>query len=131
MRKKVYDFTTSFAKDADYSGGMRAFFQYRDLNLTEATKGDYVAHVIRATDAAAKEGEGTGRHYHDVDFQFVYVLKGWVKFEYEGKGEFHFEAGDSVLQPSGIRHQLTACSADMELLEIVSPADFATENLGD
>jgi len=34
--------------------------------------------------------------------------------------------GDCVLQPPKIRHRKIEHSADFEVLEIVSPADFAT-----
>ncbi len=59
----------------------------------------------------------------------VYVLRGWVTFQYDGKGEFTFRPGDSVLQPSGIDHNLVACSKDLELLEIVAPTDFHTSQV--
>jgi mannose-6-phosphate isomerase-like protein (cupin superfamily) len=34
--------------------------------------------------------------------------------------------GDCVLQPPNIRHREIEHSEDLELIEIVSPADFAT-----
>ena len=36
-------------------------------------------------------------------------------------------AGDSVLQPPGIRHRELGHSDDVELLEVVMPGDFETE----
>jgi quercetin dioxygenase-like cupin family protein len=58
----------------------------------------------------------------------VYVLKGWVKFRYEGVGEVILSAGSCVHQPPGIRHIEIEHSDDVELLEIVMPAEFRTEN---
>jgi uncharacterized protein YjlB len=56
-----------------------------------------------------------------------YVLKGWVKFIYEGQeGELTFRAGDCVLQPAAIIHNELACSDDLEILEIYSPAVHET-----
>jgi mannose-6-phosphate isomerase-like protein (cupin superfamily) len=122
-----YDFRVNLAKDASFTRGLRSFFEYRDLGIADATRGDYLAQVIRASRAVPRgSSEGTGEHHHDVGFQLVYVLKGWVTFQYDGKGEFTFRPGDSVLQPSGLRHNLVACSDDLELLEIVAPADFGT-----
>jgi quercetin dioxygenase-like cupin family protein len=73
---------------------------------------------------------GTGAkphwHTHDLGFQLVYVLRGWVTFEYEDIGEVTFRPGDSVLQPPMVRHREIAHSDDLELLEITSPAEFAT-----
>lgn len=117
-------FHISRAKDASFAtDGLRPFFSYRDLGIGEATQGRYHAHVIRAEQLGEK---GTGRHLHRLDFQIVYILKGWVTFEYEGEGNVRLEAGDCVLQPPEIRHELTSFSRDLEMLEITSPAEFET-----
>jgi len=78
-------FTIAHADDGQFEGqGLRAFFEYRQLGIREATAGKYGAHVIRAVPGRHSEGAW---HTHDLDFQMVYVLKGWVVFEYEGQGE--------------------------------------------
>ncbi|MGE8163773.1 cupin domain-containing protein [Paraburkholderia sp. NPDC080076] len=102
------------------SGGLRDFFEYRDLGVAEATKGQVVAHLVRAKNAPEV---GTGWHVHEADFQIVIMLKGWARFMYEDK-ETLVSAGDCVHQAPGIRHYLFDYSEDMEYLEIVSPADF-------
>ena len=106
--------------------GLRAFFQYRDLGIREATKGRIGAHVIRAKDGT---GAAPQWHRHELEFQMVYVTRGWVVFEYEGVGEVRLEAGSCVHQPPGIRHIELAHSEDLELIEITSPAEFATINV--
>ena len=68
-------------------------------------------------------------HLHDTTFQLVYVLKGWIEFEYEGAGRVRLEAGSCVHQPPRIRHREIAHSDDVEMLEIVMPGDFATEEV--
>ena len=68
-------------------------------------------------------------HLHKLNFQMVYILKGWVTFEYEGQGTFTFHEGDSVLQPPKISHREIEHSEDLELLEITSPASFDTETV--
>ena len=105
------------------SDGLRPFFEYRDLGIREATGGRVLAHVIRARPGVPAEPE---RHHHVVDFQMVYVLKGWIKFHYEGAGEVTLKAGSCVHQPPGIKHTELAHSDDLELIEIVLPADFKT-----
>ena len=65
-------------------------------------------------------------HHHDVTFQLVYVLKGWIKFNYEGVGDVLLEPGTCVHQPPGIRHTELGHSDDLELLEIVMPGRFET-----
>lgn len=118
-------FATSHLRDAEFrTEGLRPFFAYRDLGLREATHGKAVAHVIRAVPGAEFEGKP---HRHRTTFQFIYVLRGWIEFEYEGQGIVRLETGSSVFQPPSIRHREIGHSDDVELLEIVMPADFETE----
>ena len=119
-------FTVSHARDAAFVSGLRSFFEYRDLGIRDATEGRVVAHVIRAVPGASFNG---APHRHDVTFQLVYVLKGWVEFEYEGQGVMRLEPGSCVHQPPGIRHREVGHSDDLEMLEIVMPADYATQEV--
>jgi quercetin dioxygenase-like cupin family protein len=75
------------------------------------------------------DGEVSTPHYHDVDFQMVYVLKGWFRSEFEGEGVHTFAAGSCWIQPPRIKHTVRGYSDDCELLEIVLPADFETVTL--
>jgi mannose-6-phosphate isomerase-like protein (cupin superfamily) len=127
MSKEAQDFSVSFAKDAIYKSGLRTFMEYRDLGIDKATHGRFRAHVVRIKkDAAHDTLHTTGLHQHVCDFQMFYVLKGWIKFVYEGRGEFVFHAGDCVLQPPGIVHNELDCSDDLEILEMYSPAVHET-----
>ncbi len=103
--------------------GLRSYFTYRDLGLTEATGGRVMAQINRAKEAVTEEGE---LHHHVLDVQFVYVLKGWAKMWFEGEGEVLLEAGTSMHQKAGIKHTFMACSEDFEALELCLPADFDT-----
>jgi quercetin dioxygenase-like cupin family protein len=120
------DFSVAHLRDAVFeSEGLRGFFEYRDLGIKAATGGRAGAHVIRAKPGAGHGG--TGWHRHALDLQLVYILKGWVRFDYEGVGEVLLEAGACVHQPPGIRHVEIAHSDDVEILEITLPAEFDTE----
>jgi len=117
-------FSVSHADGGAFQGaGLRAFFEYRDLGIAGATGGRFGAHVIRAVPG---EKSPAAWHSHTLDFQMVYVTRGWVVFEYEGKGEHVLRAGSCVLQPPGIRHRELRHSDDLELIEITAPAEFAT-----
>ena len=117
-------FSVSHRRGAKFERrGLRSYFEYRDLGIKRATKGKVVAHVIRARPGSAPRGEW---HYHDVAVQFVYVLKGWVLFEYEGVGEVLMNAGSCFYQPPRIRHRELKHSRDLEMIEVVSPATFRT-----
>jgi quercetin dioxygenase-like cupin family protein len=118
-------FTVSHARDTGFQAdGLRQYFEYRDLGIRDATGGKAVMHVIRARGGHQAGGEW---HRHSVQLQLVYVLKGWVRFEYEGVGEVLLEPGSCVHQPPGIRHREIEHSADLELIEIVLPAEFETQ----
>ena len=121
------NFSASLAKDARFEPGLRAFLEYRDLGIKDATHGQFRAHVIRVK-KGADHGDlhSTGLHQHRLDFQMIYILKGWIKFTYEGQGERTFGPGDCCLQPPGIVHNELDCSDDLELLEITSPGNYET-----
>lgn len=119
-------FVVSHADGATFERGLRSFFEYRDLGINQATGGRVEAHVIRA--AAGTDFSGQA-HIHKTAFQLVYVLKGWIEFEYEGQGIVRLEAGSCVHQPPEIRHREVGHSADIEMLEIVLPGDFKTEEV--
>ncbi len=123
-----HKFTVSHHREEDFDQGLRAYSAYRDLGLAPATGGMVQAHVIRMT-KPFDEGEVAVPHYHDVDFQMVYVLKGWFRSEFEGEGAHTFHAGSCWIQPPRIKHTVRGYSDDCELLEIVLPADFKTVTL--
>jgi len=119
-------FVVSHAGDAEFERGLRSFYEYRDLGIKQATAGRVDAHVIRA--AAGKEFSSQP-HLHRTTFQLVFVLKGWIEFDYEGQGRVRLEAGSCVHQPPEIRHREVGHSEDIEMLEIVLPANFQTEEV--
>lgn len=120
-------FSVSHLRDSKFESGLREFFDYRDLGIKDATDGRVVAHVIRAAKGAEFSGQP---HLHKTDFQMVYVLKGWVEFEYEAQpGIVRLEAGSCVHQPPSIRHREVGHSPDIEMLEIIMPGHFATEEV--
>jgi len=109
--------------DAEFAKtGRRAFFEYRDTGLGDATNGQYRAQVMRSTDVM----ESTGWHYHVCDLQFVYVLKGWVELAFaDGRVEKLTEGGAMAI-PGGMVHNEINVSPDFEALEVASPADMGT-----
>jgi mannose-6-phosphate isomerase-like protein (cupin superfamily) len=119
----------SHYRDEDFKAdGLRAYAHYRDLGVAEASQGLARAHVIRLI-GPCNPDEVSKLHFHDVDFQMVYVLKGWVKTYMEGQGETLMKEGSSWTQPPRIRHLIMDYSDDVELLEIILPAEFKTVEL--
>jgi len=119
-------FVASHAAGASFERGLRSFYEYRDLGIKAATEGRVDAHVIRA---AAGKAFSSQPHLHKTTFQLVYILKGWIEFEYEGQGVVRLEAGSCVHQPPEIRHRELGHSEDIEMLEIVLPGKFVTEEV--
>jgi mannose-6-phosphate isomerase-like protein (cupin superfamily) len=111
-----------------FEGGLRSYAKYRDLDIASATNGLARAHVIKML-PPCEPAEVSKRHYHDVEFQMIYVLKGWIKGEYEGAGIVTMREGSCWLQPPRIKHSVLDYSDDCELLEIIMPADFETVEL--
>ena len=108
--------------------GLRNYAKYRDLGIAAASGGMVQAHVIRFVSPFEPKKASTP-HYHEVDFQMIYVLEGWYKTEFEGEGIHTFEAGSCWIQPPRIKHAVRGYSDDCELLEIVLPAGFETLEL--
>jgi hypothetical protein len=119
----------SHYRDEDFKAdGLRAYAKYRDLGIAEASRGLARAHVIRLI-GPCNPAEVSKLHFHDVEFQMVYVLKGWVKTYMEGHGETLMKQGSSWTQPPRLKHLIMDYSDDVELLEVILPAEFKTVEL--
>ncbi|HWX82319.1 MAG TPA: cupin domain-containing protein [Xanthobacteraceae bacterium] len=120
-------FVASHLNPDAFEGGLRSYAKYRDLGIAGATKGLARAHVIKMI-PPCDPAVVSKRHFHDVEFQMIYVLKGWIKGEYDG-AEVTMVEGSCWLQPPKIKHTVLDYSHDCELLEIILPADFDTVEL--
>jgi uncharacterized cupin superfamily protein len=103
--------------------GLRPDSEYRDLGLAAATGGRFSLKHIRAIAGF----ETTGWHWHDMQAHFIYVLRGWITFRFEGvEGDVTLKAGDALSQPAGVPHNVIARSEDFEVLELNVPAEYGT-----
>jgi len=119
----------SHYREADFvASGLRAYAHYRDLGIAEASHGLAQAHVIRLI-GPCNPAEVSKLHFHDIEFQMVYVLKGWVKTYLEGQGETLMKEGSAWSQPPRIKHLILDYSDNCELLEVILPAEFRTVEL--
>jgi quercetin dioxygenase-like cupin family protein len=109
--------------DSPVVQGRREFFTYRDLGVADASNGEMRAQVMRAAQGLT---EPTGWHYHECEGQFVYAIKGWVDLEFETGEKIRLEPGQSLYIPGGLRHNETATSTDIEILEVCIPSDMGT-----
>jgi hypothetical protein len=121
-------FVASHLEADAFEGGLRSYAKYRDLDIAGATNGLIRAHVVKMV-PPCDPAVVSKRHYHDVQFQMIYVLKGWITGEFDGAGVVTMREGSAWLQPPKIKHTVLDYSDDCELLEIIMPADFDTVEL--
>jgi quercetin dioxygenase-like cupin family protein len=118
-------FLVNKAKENPFvSGGLRNYREYRDFGIADMTEGKVHIHMIKTTAPCPKGGSGL--HYHDLEFQMVYCLKGSSTVYFEGQGEQHFEEGDCWVQPPCIKHNVLDYSEDYLLMEMTIPAEYET-----
>jgi hypothetical protein len=122
---KPQKFVVSHLKGAVFKPGLRSYAHYRDLAVEKATGGAVQAHVIRLIGPCDPKVVSLP-HYHGVQFQMVYMLKGWMVGDYEGQGKIRMEEGSCWIQPNGIRHTVLDYSHNCEMVEIILPANFDT-----
>jgi mannose-6-phosphate isomerase-like protein (cupin superfamily) len=128
-RRPKQRIAVSHYRDEDFvANGLRRYAHYRDLGIADATHGLAQAHVVRLIGPCNPE-EVSKLHFHDVEFQLVYVLKGWVKTYMEGQGETLMKEGSCWTQPPRIKHLILDYADDCELLEVILPAEFKTVEL--
>jgi mannose-6-phosphate isomerase-like protein (cupin superfamily) len=129
QRRPKQRIAISHHRDEDFKAdGLRTYAHYRDLGIAAASHGLAQAHVIRLI-GPCNPAEVSKLHYHDIEFQMVYVLKGWVKTYMEGQGETLMKQGSCWIQPPRIKHMIMDYSDDVELLEVILPAEFRTVEL--
>ena len=119
---EAFDYT-AFQDTAFMPHGLRPFMQYRDLGLRAATVGLMRAEHIRVTGQIDAK---TGWHCHDLDFQYVYVLKGHVRFMTQDGENVRLGPGDGAHLPGLYRHDEFEFSPDFEVVEITAPAEVST-----
>jgi mannose-6-phosphate isomerase-like protein (cupin superfamily) len=128
-RRQKQRIAISHYRDEDFKAdGLRSYAHYRDLGIAAASQGLAQAHVIRLI-GPCNPAEVSKLHFHEVEFQMVYVLKGWVRTYMEGQGETLMKTGSAWTQPPRIKHLILDYSDDVELLEVILPAEFRTVEL--
>ena len=116
------EFVVSRLEDDAFGPG-RAGMQYRDL-LPGRLGGAVIASHIRIPEGGPVRDQV---HFHTIVFQLIFCHRGWVRLVYEDQGPpFVLHAGDCVIQPPEIRHQVLEASVGLEVIEIGVPADHLT-----
>jgi quercetin dioxygenase-like cupin family protein len=96
-------------------------FEARDTGIGKATAGVASVKVVRP---AGKLEPAWATH--DADIYFAFVLEGRVTLAARDQQPRALEVGDAYVIPPGLPTLLSDSSADLELLEVTLPAEFAT-----
>jgi quercetin dioxygenase-like cupin family protein len=121
-----FSVSVSHPSDDAFGGGVRAFFENRDLGIKEATNGAYNFQVVRARPGPA---QSTGWHYHPLNIQVLYCLGGWEEIAFEDSSLVRLVPGTCVNIPPGYGHNELAYSSDLEILVFFGPSEFVTVNI--
>lgn len=105
-------------KNAAIIPGRRDFAEYFDLGVAEASKGLVSTQVTRLKSGMAQE---TGWHFHACDFQWLFVLRGWLELQFEDGRTERIDANSACFIPGGYCHNETATSDDLEFIELFMP----------
>lgn len=111
-------------RDTEFKQGLRPFLVYRTLQVDDLTGGLLGAKILKAG-LRPDDYKGTGTHYHELKAHFVYVIAGWVRFQFDGETH-ELVAGDSLVIPPGSLHAQVGFSDDIEMIEVTTPAKFTT-----
>jgi quercetin dioxygenase-like cupin family protein len=95
-------------------------FEARDTTINANTKG--VASVM----VARPVGGAPPWTRHDSDILFTFVMNGGMRLEGEGKEPYRLSPGDAFVIPPGMATRYAEPTADLELLEVSLPGNFAT-----
>jgi mannose-6-phosphate isomerase-like protein (cupin superfamily) len=98
--------------------GRRAFLQYFDLGIADASRGLISTQVTKVRTGMSNP---TGWHYHECDFQWLLVTNGWLELQFEDGQIERVHQGSVCFIPGGYRHNETSTSDNLEFIEIFMP----------
>ena len=97
-------------------------FEARDIGVFSATNGLVRAHVVRPVNQFYTDFITRG-----AGLLFTFVLSGSAELKHREINQLVVTGGDSFVVPSASKYCLSKCSEDMELLEVVVPTIFNTD----
>jgi quercetin dioxygenase-like cupin family protein len=98
-------------------------FEARDIGIASATDG--LAGVRVAHPVGQLQPEFVS---HDADLLFMFLLNGSAELNCDQMDSELLTAGDSFIIPGALKHSLSECSENMEVLEVALPAMFNTNH---
>jgi quercetin dioxygenase-like cupin family protein len=109
-------------KEAEWTPWRLEGFEFRETGINQATKGVASVHVARKL-----EGHNPSKKTsHNSDILFTFVMKGGMELSAEGQSLQTLKIGDAYVIPPNLKHKISYCSDDLELLEVSLPGSFET-----
>ncbi len=96
-------------------------FSHRETGINDATQG------VASVQVAKYSGGPTVTTKHNTDILFTFVMEGTMTLEGESQEAKPLEPGDAFVIPPGMSTSYSACSEDLELLEVSLPGVFETK----
>ncbi len=107
-------------KDAKWSQFRLSGFEARDTTISDNTQNIAGVQVARFIGG---DGYWTS---HNSDILFNFVMSGSLVLESEGKKSNQMKPGDAFVIPPNMKTKYSACTQDLELLEVSLPGKFDT-----
>jgi quercetin dioxygenase-like cupin family protein len=104
--------------EASIVHGSRDWVEYRVFDVEAASAGLLSTQIKRTSRSLQEE---TGWHYHECQFLWEWVLKGWIDIQFEDGSERRIHEGSVLFLPGGCPHNEIATSEGVEMLEVCMP----------
>lgn len=114
-------FVRHTAADTDTAPWRLAGWTARDSGIARATSG--LLDVRFVAPDPSSDLMGTTWAEVDTEFLLLVVMRGTVDLDRDSAGRCTLGTGDSVALPSRTRHRLLSASGDLEMMEVMVPAD--------
>ena len=108
------NFVQHIAKKAEWRPWRYPGFEARDFGFFPATNGIAQASVVRS----AGENE-IFTAQQDTEFHFIFLLRGGMAIQIQGKDKYDLGEGDSITIPGGMEYSMNNCPKGSEFLEIL------------
>jgi mannose-6-phosphate isomerase-like protein (cupin superfamily) len=112
------DFAWAANEGGTYASESDDGFIYLDLGLADASHGALGVRRVRLADPVV----ATHWRALNLDFDFLYVLRGTMAVENDDGERTELATGSTALHPRGYRHRFSDFSADFEAVHVTAPA---------
>ncbi|MBF0276049.1 MAG: cupin domain-containing protein, partial [Nitrospinae bacterium] len=85
--------------------------------------------VARLSESSPGSPRPDSYYQHQAEFFFIFILEGSIALDCAAHSPKVLATGDSFVVPAGLNFRFTHPSDDVQLLQVVLPADFEIEGI--